>query len=102
MSETNEQPIAGKAVNAAGNVAENAVRQVESAAVEATDFLSDSVLARAIGLIRAAKTIGVAGGQGTMDIASEGGDLLLRELDEFREAVEQAVKDAAGGDTREG
>jgi hypothetical protein len=97
MSETNEQPIAGRVVEGAGNVAESAVRQVEGAAVEATEFLSDSVLARAIGLIRAAKTIVKAGAQGTLDVADEGSELLIRELDEFREATEQAVKDAAGG-----
>lgn len=97
MSENQDQTVAGKAVNTATGAVEHVARQVEGAAVEATEFASDNVLARAIGYIRAAKTIMAAGAQGTLDVANEGGDLLLRELDEFRETSEQAIKDAAGG-----
>lgn len=96
-NETQDKPIAGRAVEGAGNVVETVAGQVESAAVEATEFASDNVLGRAIGYIRAAKQIVKAGAQGTLDIADEGSDLLIRELDEFREASEQAIKDAASG-----
>lgn len=100
MTEQNQgqdQPLAGRVVGGASAAVEQVANQVESAAVSATEFASDNVLARAIGYIRAAKEIIAAGAQGTLNVTNEGGDILLREVDEFRESAEQSIKRAGEG-----
>jgi hypothetical protein len=105
MSQENQdQPMVGKAVAGAGQAVETVATQVESAAVQATEFASDNVLARLLGYIRAAKEIVDAGLEGGIDTlqagragVSEFSDKLLAEMDEVREATEQALKKAAGG-----
>jgi argininosuccinate lyase len=93
MSEDNET-MSG---NVVGGAVETVARQVEGAAVEATEFASDNVLGRLLGYVRAAKAIAEGGLQGALDVEKATTDAILKELDELSHTTKQAVRDAASG-----
>lgn len=95
MAQDNEQnTMAGNVVGGAGNAVETVARQVEGAAVEATEFASDNVLGRLLGYVRAAKQIAEGGLQGALDVEKATTDALLKELEELNHTAKQAVQDA--------
>lgn len=93
MAQDNET-MAGNVTGKAGEAVETVARQVEGAAVEATEFASDSVLARVLGYIRAAKTVMEGGLQGTLNVEKATTDSILHELEALNQTTKQAVRDA--------